>query len=252
MTSSWRGAFSTLTRLPVGNPTGSDVGARWFGVVGAVVGAAGLVPIALLGSAMPAAAAILALGTMAVLTGALHLDGLADTADALLALGPDAAERARNDPRIGAGGVTALLLVLGLQAASLATVASTSGAVVAGLTCLVAGATSRAVPLVVAVASHADSSGTGLGAAFVRQVGPVDAAVTVVSTLAIGLVVAAGSGGLQPVLATLTGLAAGTALGLAVVRLRGQLDGDGLGATVELGFAATVLAAAAIGRWPAT
>ena len=253
MTSSWRSAFSLLTRLPVGAPPGDEIGARWFGVVGAVVGGAGLVPILAFGPAMPAAAAILAIATMAVLTGAFHLDGLADTADALLAPGPDAAERARKDPRIGAGGATALILVLGLQAVALATVMTTSGVVVAALACVIASSTSRAAPLVLGVVSRTRASGAGLGASFARRVGPADAVVATASAFAIAFIAAAPAGpaGLELVVGAIIGLATGVALGLAIVRLRGQLDGDSLGATVELGFTATVLAAAAIGRWPA-
>ena len=248
--SSGRGAFAMLTRLPVGAPHGDALGARWFGVVGAVVGAVGLVPIVVLGAAVPAAAAVLALGAMAILTGAFHLDGLADTADALLAPGPDGAERARKDPSIGAGGAAALVLVIGLEVASLATVAGALGAVAAGLACLVAGATSRAVPVVVCAVSRARASGSGLGAAFVRRVRPVDALVAVLSALATEVVAAVGAGEPAVLAAGLVGIAAGIGLGLVIVRLRGQLDGDGLGATIELTFAATVLAAAAIGRWP--
>lgn len=251
MIASGRAAFSTLTRLPVGATTGGEVGAGWFGVVGAALGAAGFVPIALLGPASPTAAAILALAVIAILTGALHLDGLADTVDALLAMGPDAAERARKDPSIGAGGATALILVLGLEVASLASVNGASGATAAALAFLVAGATSRAVPVVLAVAPGARTSSGGLAGAFVARVRPVDAMVAVLTAAVVGLAAAVGQGGPQLVAAGLVGLVLGVGIGLAIARLRGQLDGDGLGASVELGFAATVLAMATIGRWPA-
>jgi cobalamin synthase len=45
-------------------------------------------------------------------------------------------------------------------------------------------------------------------------------------------------------LASLAGLVAAAILGLVLVRLRGQLDGDGYGAIIELTFAAIVLSAA--------
>ena len=41
---------------------------------------------------------------MAVVSGAIHLDGLADTADALLAPDPAAPRPLAQDPAIGSGG----------------------------------------------------------------------------------------------------------------------------------------------------
>jgi adenosylcobinamide-GDP ribazoletransferase len=252
MIASWWAAVAMLTRLPAGSAAATEpAGSRWFGLVGGLVGVGGFVPMVALGPAIPPAAAILAIGTMAVLSGALHLDGLADTADALIAIGPGAAERARKDPSIGVGGATALVLVLGLEVASLANLASTSGALVAGLACIVGGAASRAMAVVVARTARSRASGDGAGGAFARQVGAGDAAMATLTALASAIIAALAGGGPPLLLGCLGGVAAGVALGLGVVRFRGQLDGDGLGATVELSFAATLLSTAAIGRWPA-
>ena len=188
---------------------------------------------------------------MAVLSGALHLDGLADTADALVAIGPDSADRARKDPSIGVGGATALVLVLGLEVASLATLVSAAGPLVAGLACLVGGAASRVVPVIVARTARSHTSVAGLGLAFARQVSFADAAIATLTAIGAASIAALVGGSPPLLVGCLVGVAAGVALGLGVVRLRGQLDGDGLGAAVELGFAATLLSAAAIGRWPA-
>ena len=57
---------------------------------------------------------------LAAVSGGLHLDGLADTADALVAPDAYAAERAREDPSVGPGGAVALLVVLGAEVAALA------------------------------------------------------------------------------------------------------------------------------------
>jgi len=248
---SWRAAATMLTRLPIRTAAGDRLGSPWFGLVGALLGGAGSVPLLLLGTALPAGAAILAVATIVVLTGALHLDGLADTADALTAIDPAAAERARKDPSVGAGGATALILVLGLQVTSLAALAAASGAVVAGLACLVAGAASRAVPVIVGRIARPLATGTGLGATFARQVTFADAAIAALTALGAAVVATLVSGSAVPVLGCALGLGAGGALGLGIVGLRGRLDGDGLGATVELSFAASLLSAAAIGRWPA-
>src|SRR6266853_580866 len=88
-------ALALLTRLPVRPRNGLASGAAAFPVVGAVVGVAGLVPLILGAAVEPVLASLLAIAAMTALTGALHLDGLADTADALLAPDPTTAERAR-------------------------------------------------------------------------------------------------------------------------------------------------------------
>lgn len=248
---SFRAAIAMLTRLPAGSAAGDGVGARWFGFVGGLVGAAGFVPLVVLGTAVPAGAAFLAIGTMAALSGVLHLDGLADTADALVAFGPGAAERARKDPSVGVGGATALILVLGVEVASLATLVSTSGAFVAGLACFVGGAASRAVSVAVGRIARLRATGVGLGTAFAQQVSAADAAIVTLTALAAAIVAALAASSPPLLAGCLIGGAAGMALGLGVVRLRRQLDGDGLGATVELSFAAILLSTAAIGRWPA-
>jgi len=88
---------------------------HFFPVVGLLVGLAGaLVYLAASYLHLPnLPAVVLALAAMAIFTGALHEDGLADTADALGAL-PDR-ERAleiMRDSRIGSFGTIALILVL--------------------------------------------------------------------------------------------------------------------------------------------
>jgi adenosylcobinamide-GDP ribazoletransferase len=125
--SALRAALMLLTRLPVGRGPLSPAALRWgpalFPVAGAVVGAAGACVLAL---ARPRAggwvAAALALAATILLTGALHEDGLADSADALG--GAPAGDRARlfailKDPRHGTFGVLALGLSLLTRAAAL-------------------------------------------------------------------------------------------------------------------------------------
>lgn len=94
----------------------------WFPLVGVVVGV-------LVGGAWwaagrlwpPTVAALVAVAVDAAVTGFLHLDGLADSADGLL----PPVTRARRfeimaDPRVGAFGAVTLVLVLGLRVAALA------------------------------------------------------------------------------------------------------------------------------------
>ena len=245
-----RAAITMLTRLPVGSTSGEASGARAFGLAGALVGLAGFVPLVVLGAAVAPAAAILAVGAMAVLSGALHLDGLADTADALVAVGPHATERARKDPSIGVGGAAALILVLGLEVASLTVLAAGPGPLVAGLACLIGGAGSRVAPVVIARFARSRATSGGLGAWFSRRVTNADAGLAASTGVVVAMVAAVAGTSPALLVGGLVGFAAGIGLGLALVRLRGQLDGDGLGATVELSFAAILVSTAAIIRWP--
>jgi adenosylcobinamide-GDP ribazoletransferase len=90
--------------------------------------------------------AFLALGLMAFLTGGLHEDGLADSADGLFG-GRDKEKvlAIMKDSRTGAYGVIALILSFGIRAASLAALAAGAGAGLAALALLAAAALSRAL-----------------------------------------------------------------------------------------------------------
>lgn len=127
-------ALMLLTRLPLpaGKSTSPDDGAvaraAWiFPVVGLLVGSAGggvFMLASYLGLGM-ASAALLAMGTQVLLTGALHEDGLADTADGFG--GGRSRERKleiMRDSRIGTYGVVALVLILALRFTALQDIAS--------------------------------------------------------------------------------------------------------------------------------
>ena len=230
-----RAAAGFLTRLPVG-AVGDRAGAGAFGLVGAAIGVAGAVPLAVVGGRVPLVAAVLAVAIVVVVTGGVHLDGLADTADALAAPSPDVAERARTDPRLGAGGVSAIALDLALAVACLATLVARDAGLAAGA--LVVGATiSRsAAPLAAFVRTRAGGSeAPGAGAWFVRRVGPASIAAVLVTT---AVVAAAATllAGPAIILGAAWGALAGAALAAWIVMRRGQLDGDGYGAIVELVF----------------
>jgi len=113
-----------LTRLPLrlDVPPPLATATPWFAVVGAVLGlAAGLLFAGLTLLAMPSLpASLLVLAFLALATGALHEDGLADCADGL-----GVAERGHRleimrDSRIGSFGVLALVLVTLMRLAGLA------------------------------------------------------------------------------------------------------------------------------------
>jgi len=240
-------AVAFLTRVPVRpfGDSGSRTGAAAFGLVGALIGVVAAVPLLLAGTSHPLPAAIATVGILALLDGGLHLDGLADTCDALAAPA-GAADRARTDPRAGTAGVVAIVVILGLAVASIAEVAA-GGGLRAAAVVIAAAALSRATAPVwaVAVGRHRRAAG-GLGTWFADEVGRGAAAFALVTAVLIVLVLVefAGPG---VALASLVGLAGAAIVGLILVRLRGQLDGDGYGAIIELTFAAIVLSAALLG-----
>lgn len=118
-------AAQFLTRLPVPNvrfePDWLPRSAKYFPLVGIAVGL--LAAAVLVGASrlwpgpIPA---LLAVGAALFLTGALHEDGLADTADSLGGRTREVRLAIMKDPRIGVFGVLALGLCLGLRVAALA------------------------------------------------------------------------------------------------------------------------------------
>src|SRR5258705_12893498 len=136
-------AIAFLTRVPVRAPPREVTGAAAFGLVGCLVGIAGAAALLLVGERAPLAAGGLAVTALAFVSGAFHLDGLADTADALAAPSPEAARRARRDPRVGAAGAAAIAVTVLVDASLLASIVASAGRLTAALACLIAAAGSR-------------------------------------------------------------------------------------------------------------
>lgn len=113
-------AFSLLTILPVGSsdeppePGDTGVAAIWFPCVGLVVGLISAVGWWILHTFLPVLpATVLTLVLWVVLTGGLHLDGLADCCDGLLsAHKPERRLEIMADPHIGSFGMVGLVLFL--------------------------------------------------------------------------------------------------------------------------------------------
>lgn len=238
-----RGAVGLLTRLPIGPSVASHPGAAAFGVVGAVMGAIAAVPLlALAGPASePVLGAIAAVSVVVVLSGAMHLDGLADTADALVARDAVASERARKDPAVGSGGLVAVVLAIAAEVAALASVAA-SAPLTAAVTLVAAAGIARVTPVLLARMVPSGPSAAGLGSWFVGQVTSMSAAIAALTFA--GLVALTAIVTTTPIaFAILTGGVLGLAAGRAVVARRG-VDGDSLGASVEITFVAVLSAVA--------
>lgn len=210
----------------------------WFGLVGALVGlAVGTVWWGAGELWPPLLAAVLAVGADAALTGMLHLDGLADSADGLL----PPVDRARRlaimaTPDIGAFGVVTVLLVLVARVAALATL-TPDPLLLAGVW---AGARA-AMALTMALVPYARATGAASGFAD-RRTGP--AALTLVAALALVIATLGGWAGPATAIALTAGFAA--VVGVAVRRLGGY-TGDVLGAAGVVAETVGLVVAAA--RW---
>jgi adenosylcobinamide-GDP ribazoletransferase len=223
-------ALRYLTVLPLPRsrvPGNLGQAAGWLPVVG--LGLGGTLALASVGLDRvmpPGVSAMLLVLLWAALTGALHLDGLADTWDGLG--GGWSRERALSimrDARSGPYGVTAIVLVLGLKAAALTNLAE-------GLTwraLILAPVLGRAGPLLlVRLCPPARPDGAGQGfAAGIRW--PALAAGGIVAVLTAGGTL--GGWGALPL--GLTGLLA-WAFAAYLRRRLGGFTGDTLGALIEV------------------
>ncbi len=234
-------AFQFLTRFPVGTGTlaGADLGrsCAWFPLAGASMGLVVAAAAHLVGRHLPAAlGGVLAAAALAWMSGALHLDGLADTFDGLSG-GRGDRERIlaiMRDGRIGAHGATALLLVLLAKAAALAAILARGD--LWPLVAAPAVARFAAVPLVVAFPYI---RAEGLGKAFHGSAGIREIAVA--AALAAAAIAPSAPASLAPSAAAL--VAAG-ALALRVRRRLGGLTGDVYGAAIEIAEVAYLSTAA--------
>lgn len=238
-----RMALAVLTRLPVGRfprtvPTMGASAWAWplaGALVGAPAAAAWSLALAAGVPALPAAA--MALAILALATGALHEDGLADLADGLGG-GRDRDHRLEimRDSRIGSHGALALGLCLLLRAGALASLGQCTGAwALVGL----AAASRAALPPALFLMPPA--RGDGLG----RAAGGVDGARVVVAVaLGVGLLAACVPGAALPALVAMT--LAGTALAAFAARRLGGQTGDVLGALQQTCEAAGWVALAAV------
>jgi adenosylcobinamide-GDP ribazoletransferase len=233
-------AITFLTVLPLRRHTPGELGraAPWFPVVGALVGllAGGVLAAAepLVGAGLAATLAVVAL---VAVTGALHVDGLADCADALGARGPGREPRlaVMRDPAVGAFGTLALLGWALLVIGSLVRLGPGDGA----RTLVCAAAVGRCGALLHAIATPpARRDGLGAGFAVTRTA----LAVATLATVVLAALAVSPSNALAALLAG--ALTAALVSGWAR-RALGGLTGDTLGATVALGEVAACLTLAA-------
>jgi adenosylcobinamide-GDP ribazoletransferase len=250
----WRDEFlaalTFLTRLPLGmveadtplpraHPSLAD--ASWaFPLVGLVIGAVGGIAYGVASAlALPAlAAALIAVASTALVTGALHEDGLADTADGF---GGGATSESKldimRDSRIGTFGVLALIFSIGLRVVAVADI-GTRWHVFAAL--IAAHALSRGVlPAALHWLDPARPDGLGAGAGRPEQ---NQVLITLAIALAIAVVAVGPRAGLS---AAVVAAIVAIAIGWLARRQIGGQTGDVLGAIEQGAETAALLAAAA-------
>jgi adenosylcobinamide-GDP ribazoletransferase len=234
-------AVAFLTRVPVGRWIELDAadvarGGALFPLVGAGIGAVvGATAQSTESSLTAPLAALLGVAAGAVLTGVLHLDALADTADALAARTRERALEIMRDHAVGAYGTVALVLDLGLKAAALAALVGSHDALRAAV-CATAAA--RAVPVLLSVALPYARPAPGVGRAL-GGTGWARAAVAAVLAIVLCVLLHAAL-----LLAVVAGIA--LACGVAAHRWLGGVTGDVLGAAAELSETGALIAAVAL------
>ena len=250
-----RTALSLFTVIPVGGDgelgPGDGVRAlRWLPAVGLLLGLAGAGVVLVVGTVNGsgpgrALGAALAVALVAFLTGGLHLDGLADTADGLGSRrSPAEALDIMRRSDIGPMGVATLVLVLLVQVTAVAAIPRLPLAVAA---LALAEVTGR-VSVVVATETPAARPG-GFGSLVAGQTTALDRALAVGSlacVVAVAGLLAGGAGlAVRGLVAAAAGLLVGGLLQSIARRRLGGMTGDVFGAILELS-ATTVLVAAAL------
>ena len=224
-----RTAFGLLTTLPFGmpedwRPGDSGRAGIWYPLVGIVVG--GLIWLSwrvLILYFPPLIVGVLTLVVWVVLTGGLHLDGLADCCDGLLVSAtPEKRLEIMKDPHLGAFGGIGLLLVLFSKAAALSSLTPSAGLVI-----ILAATLSRWFILPAGLLPLAHPG--GMGADFAS--GLRRSAIFITAILPLGLAFLLGAQGIYAVSVAL--FAAIAVLGLAIIRING-VSGDVFGMLVEV------------------
>ncbi len=225
-------ALGFLTAIPVSTeaPQPGDLGraALWFPLIGLGLGA--ILAAAFYGLSFlfqPPIVSALIVALWAVLTGSLHLDGVADCCDGLLATTtPERRLEIMRDPRLGSFGVIGLILVLILKVSTL-TFATPDAPATHVLLLLFAPALARWLILPVALQPQARPG--GMGADFASGLNPL--ILVLAAIVPLGLILL---GGWRFMLA---GVIALFTTGLIVLLARSRLGGvtgDVFGLTVEL------------------
>ena len=233
-------AVTLLTRLPIGRRIAVDEtdiarSLAWLPLVGlGLGGAVALAARGLEGRLDDGPAAVLIVAAWALATGAIHLDGLADSADALGAGDRERRLAIMRDPRLGSFGVLALIFVVVLKVALVAAVLSRGH----HLWLLAIPAVARAAASALsATLPYAREQGTGAA-----LIGGGQRAERLAVALATAIVIALACARLRGLLAIVAVALVALAVGHLARRKIGGVTGDVMGATIELAECAALVA----------
>ena len=234
-------ALGFLTRVPVppvvfGDTQATGQSLAWYSTVGAVIGAVLWLLAQVLHAWPPLLSAAVILVIWIGITGALHLDGLADSADAWIG-GIGNRERTleiMKDPRCGPAGVVALVAVLLLKFAALA-----SAPLNGGLALLLAPVLGRAV-LTLAFVTTPYARAQGLGSAL-RNAPRGACWLGIVAAMVLAL-----AGGVRGLVALLAAAILFAAWRQTCLRRLDGFTGDTCGALAELTEAVVLVAMVAV------
>ncbi len=247
-----RTAVGFLTRVPVGETEGVLARAvGWFPAVGATIGLVqGLVLVAAVHVVDPLLAAGLSVAVSTLITGAFHLDGIADVADAF---GGGWTREQRltilKDSRLGTYGTATVVIVLLVEVAALASIAERSSVEVL-LTVMAAHAVSRAAAVVTMRVAR-PATVDGLAAAYVAEAGvsALALALSVAGGVLLGLALSMDDGPATAMLTMTAVVVAVAAATAAVIRLAyrkiGGITGDVLGTVQQVSALAVLVIVAA-------
>ena len=244
----FRIAVGFLTVLPIGPSANIDdhraglrFGARAFPLAGLVIGLFGALvyAVAHMLHLPPEAAGFIAIGAMTVLTGAIHEDGLADTADGAMAREhmPERLAIMR-DSRIGTFGTLSLIIVVGIKTGIIGAIGWPDQ--VAPLLIGCAAASRAVLPAMMRLMRPARGDGLAFAAGRPEENQVVMAAVlgAIFALLLLGL--AAG------LVAMVAGIAAAAMVAWIAQKRLGGVTGDVLGAAQQVTEAAMMLAVVAM------
>ena len=241
-------ALHFLTRIPTPfeidySPERLNAASRYSPIVGAIIGTVAALAFGIANLALPTIVAVLiATAATALLTGAFHEDGLADTFDGI----SGAYDRARSleimtDSRIGTFGALALIIVISTKVAALSSLSDTTTII----TALIAAHIISRTSIVIVQATSTYARETGIAGPQNQPFKPIN---TIIATLTALVTIAALALIVSPSAALLATASAIT--GHILIRLYFQPKlkghtGDTLGATQQITELAIYIALAA-------
>ncbi len=241
-------ALQFLTRVPVPARWTADLpldtyarGVIWLPVVGLVVGGICALVFALAQPALGTPlAALLAVMANAMVTGAFHLDGLADTCDGIFsARKREQMLEIMRDSRIGTNGALAMVFAIGLRLVAIAALARHPGGALPYI--IAAPCLSRAL-IGILMYRQRYARDSGLGNVYIGQIGGHDFAVMLLVGLLLTLLIA----GIHGAIAALVVLVIAYGYRARINGVLGGQTGDTLGCGVEVFEWLFLLAALAV------